>query len=527
MAYMRKTDFYGKTPQARANQLANLKHRHKTPKLLSENSKPTKAPNHYPDDPPLFIEDHFYVVETRAPMVLLDWQKELLTDILLSKPTKNLAVIGQPKKTGKSSLGAAVALWYLTNKDMAEVYLLASDIGQTALVAFDKMVKSIRMNKVLRDCCKILPGKGRIEFQDSFVQILAPNTSVAGINPSMILAEELWSWTTNEHKRSWDELTNTPTREDNLNWVTSYAGHSEDEDSILWDLYSKGIAQQEGREEKDPRFYFRWFGEELYERVPWVKPSYLPQQKKRLRPNSYARLHCNQWASCLESFTTTEVVDLCTMEDHQRGAITDKPVCLGIDIGLKHDASAVTVVGAVDDATLGLFDHAIWAPRPGQVLDLEKTVEAVLEVFSKTYKIRRCYYDPFQFARSAATLRKKGLPMFEYPQTVANLCAMTSALSGVLTSAKLVLYADRDIRQHLLNAQIKEHERGWRLVKGRQSGKIDLAVSLAMAVQAAQDCFLLRGGSGVSFSPDYGDDDEDDDGIWRTVGYVNLGFERA
>ena len=48
------------------------------------------------------------------------------------------------------------------------------------------------------------------------------------------------------------------------------------------------------------------------------------------------------------------------------------------------------------------------------------------------------------------------------------------------------------LRQHLLNAQAKESPRGWRLVKKRQSRKIDLAIALAIACQAAQANFLLR-----------------------------------
>lgn len=81
--------------------------------------------------------------------------------------------------------------------------------------------------------------------------------------------------------------------------------------------------------------------------------------------------------------------------------------------------------------------------------------------------------------------------MVEWPQTVGNTCEMTEALSMLLLNHRLLLYPDKTVRQHLLNARVKETQRGWRLIKGRQSKKIDLDIALAMAVLGAQQKFLL------------------------------------
>lgn len=490
------------TPESKARKLAGLKQ-------YSQTTGKVKLPASFCNDPIGFIESEFYVIETRSPIVLLDHEKELITDLFLRKVKPNLAVIGEPKKCGKSTFAAAIALWFLCCKPFSEVYLLASDVQQTALVCFDKLCKSIRMNPRLRKQCHIKSGKGRVDYDDSFVQILAPNTSVAGINPSLIVAEELWSWTTTEHKRSWDELTNVPTREVNLNLITSYAGYSEDEDSILWELYKKGIDQAEGKEDKDPRFLFRWWGVELYEKIPWVKPSYLKQQKRRLRENSFKRLHCNAWTSGLEVFIDAEIIDICTNPDYKRGQDFKGRVAAGIDIGTKHDTSGIVLVGGIDDKTLGIIDHSIFIPSGKQTLDLEKTVETTMEFYDKRYDIAQVYFDPYQAIRSAQALKKKGIYMQEFPPTIANLVKMADTLQGLLKTAALMLYENQELRQHLLNAKVKEHTRGWRLVKGRQSKKIDLAIALAMACQAAQDCFLSRGPAGIIIL----DDDEDESGV--------------
>lgn len=517
MAGRRNDESYrAKTEEAKRRQLSGLRQYSKKVKAIdSEATAAIRTPDEYAEDPIGFIEDYFYVIEGRKLIELLPWQKDILTDLFLRKVKPNLAVIGQPKKTGKSSLAAAVSLWFLCTKPMSEVYLLASDVAQSQLVCFDKLIKSIRMNPRLRNACHIKPGKGCVEYEDSFVQILAPNTSVAGVNPSLIVAEELWSWTTLEHKRSWDELTNVPTREENLNLVTSYAGHTEEEDCILWQLYAEGIAQAEGKSEKDKRFYFRWFGIDLYNDVPWVKPGYLPQQKKRLRENAFLRLHCNQWASGLEDFIDAATVDAATNPDLQRGRKHGGPVCIGLDVGPKHDTTGVVVVGQIGDDTLGVIDHAVFVPPRGGVLDLEGTFENLIEIYQHEYNIRTVYFDPYQAIRSAQALKKKGVFMMEFPQTVPNLVKMADTLQGLLKSGGLMLYESKELRQHILNARVKEHERGWRLVKGRQSRKIDLCIALAMAVQAATDNFLLRCPVTCTMVPDPDDDDEDDDFMWH------------
>lgn len=482
--YRSNASYRGRTPEARARQTAALKgsggdtSKFRCYKLPSEHIQ--------------FIESQFYIPETRQTIVLLPFQKRVLDRLFRKEVKPNLAVIGQPKKSGKSTLASSIALFYLCTKPMSETYLLASDVQQQQLTCFSKLAKSIRMNDRLRKQCKISSAKGRIEFEDSFVQILAPNTSLAGINPSLVIAEELWAWVTEEHKRCFDELCNVPTRAENLNFVTSYAGFSEDEDSILFELYKKGIDQRDGRAEKDKEFLFRWFDDSLYEQIPWVTQKFLTQQENRLRPNSYKRLFRNEWASGSETFVDSSILDACTNSDFKRGLVPNWPVCAGIDIGLKHDTSAIVLVGGITKETLGVIDHKCFVPTKGQTLDLEKTVEAAMLSYNKKYSIKACFYDPYQFARSARTLEKVGIKMIEYPQTNSNCVLMSETLSGLLNNQLLMLYRNQELRQHLLNAEARDTPRGWRLVKRKQSKKIDLAISLAMACQAAQEKFLLK-----------------------------------
>jgi len=511
-----RSTYISSDPEKRARSLANLKLRHGRAKPLAGGPATVKvgpkAPNKFQDDPLGFIEQHFYVRETRKPMQLLPFQREALTSILKAEPRTSLAVIGQPKKTGKSTLCAALALWYLLNTDMPEIYLLASDIEQTKLVCFDKLVKAVRMHPTLRDCCKVTAD--RVEFEDGFVQVLAPNATIGGLNPSLVIAEELWAWKSAEHRRAWDELCNTPTRQDNLVLVTSYAGYAEDMDSILHELYRRGVDIQDGKAEADPGFFFAWHGLDLYEQIPWVKPGYLQQQRRRMRPAAFCRMFENRWVSGEEAFIDAELLDCCVDPSHRRGLRVSGPVVVGVDAAVKHDAAAVVMIGQLEDGRLAVLDHGMFrAPKVGTI-DLEETVESLLRLYAHEFQLHRVVFDPYQMARSAAVLKRAGLPMREFIQSVPNLVAAAGALHGLLSTGRLVLYPHDDLRQHLLNAKTKQHPQGWRLTKARSGDLIDLAAAMSFAALEAQQLYLLKTEPSITWI-DIDEDSDDDDGPWE------------
>jgi len=90
-------------------------------------------------------------------------------------------------------------------------------------------------------------------------------------------------------------------------------------------------------------------------------------------------------------------------------------------------------------------------------------------------------FDPWQFARSAQTLAKLGLPMLEFPQSIPNLTAMTVNLYELLKGGNLEAYPDPGIRLAIQHAVTVETSRGLKLAKEKASHKIDVLVALAMA----------------------------------------------
>ena len=300
-----------------------------------------------------------------------------------------------------------------------------------------------------------------------------------------MIFDELWQFTSLEAKRAIDELTTVPGKHC-LNLVVSYAGFSSDEDTHLWRWYKWGMDVATGKAGPDLEFFFLWRTD--YSGIPWVSEKYLAGQRAKLSDAAYRRFHENQWVEAEQAFIDAATLGRCTHDDLQRGRpCLQGGLYVGVDIGLKHDNSAVAAVGLAETpGNLALYDHALFVPERGQEIHLESTVEAYLLELSRRYLLEGVLYDPYQFARSAQTLQAKGLPMIEYPQTVANTVQMAQTTQGLFKSAKLELYESQELRRHLLNSAVKETQRGYRIVKGgSQSKKIDLGIALAMAVQGA------------------------------------------
>jgi phage terminase large subunit-like protein len=165
-------------------------------------------------------------------------------------------------------------------------------------------------------------------------------------------------------------------------------------------------------------------------------------------------------------------------------------ISVGVDVATKRDCAAVVAV-ARDGDRLRLVSHRIWTPGKREPLDLEETVEDFLLRLHRDHRLHRVRFDPFQMARSAATLRRAGLRLEELPQTSPNLTAASQGLYELVTAKRLTVYPDAELRRHILSAVAIESPRGWRLAKERTSRPIDAAVALSFAALGALE--LRRG----------------------------------
>jgi len=494
MPYVKKNAYISVDPEKRQAQLENLvQNRMKRSKEPAVKARKITDPL-YKTDIIKFAEEQFYIPETKKPIKLEEWQKEeILKPLFYGDREATMALIGETKKSGKSTLAAVICMWYMfCGEENSEVYLAARDKDQASWVIFSKLVKSIELNKYALIQCKITKDSIEIPHKGSILRCLPTDVSCAGLNPNLVIFDELWSYEYESMQRFFEEMTTVPTRKNPLTLIVSYAGY--DDESLLYRLYKKGMELDKN---PDPTFFFYWEGENEtpINRMPWQTEKYLKQQEGRLRKNTYLRLHENKWVENITQFIGIDKFDQCVNEELTPLLPNkDIKVWVGVDASVKGDSTAVVAVTRLGNK-VRLANYRKWQPSKENPIDLEETVEKYLLDLYRAFNLQTVYYDPYQLHRSAVTLKKKGLFMKELPQTVSNTIDFSQNFYDLIQFGNILFYPSQELRRHVKSCKAKEMDRGYRIIKEKHSEKIDIAIALSMACLGAVRSFAQEGDS--------------------------------
>jgi phage terminase large subunit-like protein len=455
----------------------------------------------YTRDPVAFIDRFIRFNELGQPFSLLPHQRAVLsaafafdTDGRLPWDTILYSTI---KKSGKTTISAAVKLWWaFTQEAPNELKAVANDLEQSTARVFATVKGLLRYNPELAVSADV-KAQSIVFTNGTVIQAIANDyAGEAGANQGLTSWTELWAFTSESSRRLWEELTPVPTRRNSIRFIDTYAGF-EGESELLFHLYKLGVSPDEHRDGQGERIHpdlpiyanhparlFVYWDHEP--RMPWQTAAYYASQRRTLRPSTYLRLHENRWTVGASTFLTPELWDPCVNPAHKPLFADDRShgLFIGVDAAQKHDTAAAVAV-FWDGAKLVLASHRIWKPTPTEPLDLEATIEAHLRDLHARFAIRAIVVDPWQMARSIATLKTAGLPIRELPQTSASTTQFGQALYDALNGHNLVLYPAPDLREQALNTVAIETTRGWRIAKEKSSKKIDAIVALAMACLAA------------------------------------------
>ena len=267
----------------------------------------------YKADIVAFAEAEYILPDTGKPIVLLEHQKRILRDVFTRGadgrfPYTNI-IYSCPKKSGKTEIGGLVAEWFaLTEGPYNEVYTPANDEEQSQGRVFKAVARSIQANPRLRG---VDVNKGVITFPNGTeIRALASDyAGIAGANPGLTIWDELWAYRTENARRLYDELTPVPTRKNSMRFIVSYAG-IEGESTLLEELYNQGMSGKRLYDDLpvwvNGSLYMYWDTEA---RMPWQTPEYyeVAKQDLRHRPNSYRRMHLNEWAGSEDTAIDAEV----------------------------------------------------------------------------------------------------------------------------------------------------------------------------------------------------------------------------
>lgn len=406
-------------------------------------------------------------------------------------------IYSTPKKSGKSEIGGLIGAWAaLTMGAYNEVYFAANSRDQATTRAFAVAGRSFLSEHSLRSKYQIRLYKNEIyiDHNHSFIKAAsAEYSTAAGVNPGMVVWDELWAFTTDDDERLWQELAPTPTRPDSVTVVVTYAGF-ENESKLLWDLYLKGVGPDEHKKGQGTRLFtdlpvwtngpiFCYWDHEA--RMSWHTEEWLKDERIRCPGEAtWLRQYENRWVTSINAFISPEHWD--AIEDTALKELLANrgfEIAVGADIGTKDDSASVQAVYRDPDTGLiRLARYQIWIPPEGGVLDLEETVESFILELAEGYDVKGVWYDPSQMVRSAQTLTKKGVNMVEFPQTEVNLSESTKALYRVIRHKLFRAYPAPDLREHVVNAVTVEGARGLRLAKHKQDKKVDGCVALSFAI---------------------------------------------
>lgn len=453
-------------------------------------------------DPISWIREYFRVPETADHrLILAPYQERCLSEVLCQDQNGlfpySVILWSDIKKSIKSTLAAAVALWLGYSRPWGQVLIVANDLNQADSRVGFYLRRAIEMNTALRHECQIrnykviLPNRTRIE------SVPIDPSGEAGANADGVIWSELWGSHSKAQQQMYAEMALPPAKFGrSFRWIETYAGHT-GEAPLLENLYELGVkrgARLDWSGEFDPpleafqnasaRLFCLW---NKTPRLPWQTAEYYKQQAAELAPSEFDRLHRNEWVSSESVFVPLEWWDPgCRIApaDVPPYAPGRDPLVVALDAAVSGDTFGMLGLSRHGDRTHVRYVRK-WTASPGGKIDYSGPREEVRRL-AKEHNVLCFTYDPYQLHSLMTDLgRELGTWMREFPQGSERLIA-DKELYDAIQGRRVGHNGEPELIEHIQNANAKlEGENKMRLAKRSDLMKIDLAVCLSMANHVA------------------------------------------
>jgi phage terminase large subunit-like protein len=443
-----------------------------------------------------FAESHFVVTKGfRAgnQLEFTDWQRWLLHALFERRPDGKLryrrALIGLPRKNGKSLLGSTIGIYgMVAGESGAEIYAVAGD-RQQARIIFNEAKSQVMSSPSLSRECKIYRDALEMPRLGSVFRVLSSDyKGQAGLNPSLVLFDELWNQNSDE---LYDQMSlGSGARIEPMTISISTAGF--DLDTPLGKQYALGKKIAAG-EIIDESFGCWWWEApaeaSINDQEAWriANPNIaeglldledLQVASRQTAESEFKRWKMNQWARSSESWLPVGAWERC------QGALDldpELPAFVGIDMAIKNDSIAVVIAQQQDDQLV--IRSKVWDPRD-EGIDIAG-VEAHIRDLHLNYNIQEFAFDPALFLRSAEALADDGLPMIEFPQSAQRMIPACNNAYRLIVEGTIMHDGSPTLADHVLSATQRMTENGWRLSKGKSRRKIDACIAMVIAIDRA------------------------------------------
>lgn len=453
------------------------------------------------------------------------WQREAIRHIYARRPDgrrrHRLALFSTARKNGKSALAASIALAALTTEQQGgQIISAAADRDQAKLI-FNHAKQMVLQDPALQDEIRVYAhvlehlGSGSV-----YRAVSSEAYTKEGLSPTLVLADELHAWPTRE---LFDVLQLAMgARVDPLMLIVTTAGvmstKTEDE-SILYQLFQYGQRIIRG-ELEDDTFFMSWWGaeeesdhtdEHVWEQAnPGIDDivdradlrsaiRITPESEFRIKrtnlfvPTEDFWLPAGAWEAC----SGTVVID------------PKRSVCVGIDIALTNDASAVVIAQRRDDDKVAVKARVWQNPHQDGTVAHREWRMPLDEIVQYLRELRQRYpapavrvegvaqpgpayvYDKWGLASTELALEEeRGYSLIPIPQQGGWMVEASRRFYEAVMEERIIHDPsdefDSTLAAHLRHVVPRQvGESGWRLEKPTRSKKIDAAVATVMAVSQA------------------------------------------
>jgi phage terminase large subunit-like protein len=442
-------------------------------------------------------------------LVLRDWQKELVRRIFARDAdgglTARVALVGTPRKSGKSALASTLALYSLIAEGIegGEVVVAAAEKEQARII-FGEAKRMVEASE-LSELCTLYRDAIFVPSTNSVMKVLSAEAySKEGLNVSRAIVDEIHA---HKNRELFDVLSLSMGNRGKLAQLLAVttAGQKTDmtgQDSIAYSLYQYGKRVSTG-EIVDPTFFMSWWEAppEADHRDPemWkvANPGYddlvsaddFESAVKRTPEPEFRTKRLNQWVSSMNAWLPNGAWQPLA---EQRELLPDENIIIGFDGSFNGDCTSL--MGCTipkDDEKPYLFMIKTWEKQPEDTDDWRvntQEVEDVIIQFCSTHNVKEIACDPYRWQRSMDAMAEMGLPVIEFPSTSpSRMVSACAKFYTAVTEQTMIHDGDALLERHLTNAVVKTDRIGPRIVKDNRSSprKIDAAVAAVIAFDRA------------------------------------------
>jgi phage terminase large subunit-like protein len=442
-------------------------------------------------------------------LVLRDWQKELVRRIFARDAdgglTARVALVGTPRKSGKSALASTLALYSLIAEGIegGEVVVAAAEKEQARII-FGEAKRMVEASE-LSELCTLYRDAIFVPSTNSVMKVLSAEAySKEGLNVSRAIVDEIHA---HKNRELFDVLSLSMGNRGKLAQLLAVttAGQKTDmtgQDSIAYNLYQYGKRVSTG-EIIDPTFFMSWWEAppEADHRNPqmWkiANPGYddlvsaddFESAVKRTPEPEFRTKRLNQWVSSMNAWLPNGAWQPLA---EQRELRPDEDIIIGFDGSFNGDCTSL--MGCTipkENEKPYLFMIKTWEKQPEDTDDWRvntQEVEDVIIQFCSIHNVKEIACDPYRWQRSMDAMSEMGLPVIEFPSTSpSRMVGACAKFYTAVTEQTMIHDGDPLLERHLTNAVVKTDRIGPRIVKDNRGSprKIDAAVAAVIAFDRA------------------------------------------